>query len=214
MNSDPPIVPKLRIPEPLPATAAGAGATAEVAAPFVSGVDLTSEPARAAPAGFWRRRLVNPVLALLTQGVTPDRLAATLAVGTVCSVFPFLGTTSVLNLGAGLWLRLNHPILQTLNQLLGPLQLLLILVYVRIGEWMWGLSGSSFTVDEVVRTFREANFSTFLERFGWAGVHAFSAWAVTAPLLLVVIYYGLRPALRRAAELRRGTRTQEGAAGR
>ena len=67
---------------------------------------------------FWQRRLVDPVLALLTQGVTPDKIAFTLAMGTGLSMFPFLGFTSLLNLGVGLWLRLNQPILQTLNQLL------------------------------------------------------------------------------------------------
>lgn len=69
---------------------------------------------------FWQRRLVAPLRAQLTQGVTPDRLALTMAVGTACSLLPFLGFTALLNLGVGLVLRLNQPILQTLNQLLGP----------------------------------------------------------------------------------------------
>lgn len=153
--------------------------------------------------GFWQRRLIDPLVAQLTQGVTPDRLAATLAVGTACSLFPFLGLTSLLNLIVGIRLRMNQPILQTLNQLLGPLHLLMILVYVRLGEWLWRIEGGRFTIGDMLRTFRDETFVVFLERFGWAGIHALTAWIITAPLLLAVLYYPLRPVLRRLARLRR-----------
>jgi uncharacterized protein (DUF2062 family) len=148
--------------------------------------------------GFWRRRLVDPLVALLTQGVTPDRLAATLAVGSVCSLFPFLGATSALNLGVGLWLRMNQPVLQGLNQLLGPVQVAMILVYVRIGERIWRApEADRFSLGEMMRAFGELPFTGFLQRFGQAGVHAFTAWALTAPLLLAAIYLPLRPIFRR-----------------
>jgi uncharacterized protein (DUF2062 family) len=152
--------------------------------------------------GFWSRRVVDPLVAQLTQGVTPDKLAATLAVGTVCSLLPFLGFTSLLNLAVGLRLRMNQPILQTLNQLLGPLQLILIVGYVRLGESLWRAGENQFTVAEVLRVFREASLGEFLQSFGWAGVHAFTAWALTAPLLIAVVYYATRPVMRKLARLR------------
>lgn len=148
---------------------------------------------------FWQRRVRDPIIALFTQGITPDRVALTLAVGTACSLFPFLGFTSLLNLGVGLWLRMNQPILQTLNQLLGPLHLVMIVLYVRLGEWLWRMHDDRFTLAEMLRFFREASLGEFLHRFGWAGIHAFTAWALTTPLLIAGIYYGLRPALRRLA---------------
>ena len=146
---------------------------------------------------------MQPVLDQLTQGITPDRLAATFAVGTTCSLLPFLGLTSLLNLAVGVPLRLNQPILQTLNQLLGPVQLALILAYVRVGESIWGADGAHFTVGEVLRVFREESFGVFLQQFGWAGVHAFTAWVLTAPLLTAAVYFSLRPGFRRLAARRR-----------
>ncbi|AOS43909.1 hypothetical protein Verru16b_00967 [Lacunisphaera limnophila] len=141
----------------------------------------------------------DPLLALFTQGITPDKVAATLAVGTACSLFPFLGFTAALNLAVGLRLRMNQPIMQVLNQLLGPLHLVMIVVYVRLGEWLWHAQDERFTLTEMLRVFREETFVSFLQRFGWTGVHAFSAWALTAPLLVAVLYYALRPPLRRLA---------------
>lgn len=160
----------------------------------------TATPAAGVPqGGFWQRRVARPIVAQLTQGVTPDRIALTLAVGTACSLFPFLGFTSLLNLGVGIALRMNQPILQTLNQLLGALQLILILVYVRLGELIWVAQDDRFTVGEMIRTFGELSFLDFLRRFGWAGIHAFTAWGLTSPLLIAVVYFSLRPALRRLA---------------
>ncbi len=162
---------------------------------------MTSSVASARPS-FWQRRVRDPIIALFTQGITPDKVALTLAVGTACSLFPFLGFTSFLNLGVGLWLRMNQPILQTLNQLLGPVHLAMIVVYVRLGEWLWRMQDERFTITEMLRVFREATLGEFLHRFGWAGVHAFTAWALTAPLLIAALYYGLRPGLRRLASKR------------
>jgi uncharacterized protein (DUF2062 family) len=159
-------------------------------------------PAASGRPSFWQRRVRDPIVALFTQGITPDKVALTLAVGTACSLFPFLGFTSLLNLGVGLRLRMNQPILQTLNQLLGPVQLVMILAYVRLGEWLWRMHDDRFTVAEMLRAFREASLGEFLSRFGWAGVHAFTAWALTAPLLIAALYYGLRPTMRRLARRR------------
>lgn len=139
------------------------------------------------------------MVALLTQGVTAEKLTQTFALGTVCSLFPFLGTTSLLNLGVGLWFRLNQPVLQSLNQLLTPVHLVMILVYVRTGEWMWDAGEDRFTLTEMMNTFRDESFTAFLQRFGQAGIHAFTAWAVTGPLLFVLIFFPLRPVLRRLA---------------
>jgi uncharacterized protein (DUF2062 family) len=157
------------------------------------------EPQRAS---FWQRRVVAPLLVQLTQGVTPDKLAATLAVGTACSLLPFLGFTSLLNLLVGVALRMNQPVLQSLNQLLGPLQLVLILGYLRLGEIIWRDPAMPFTVSGMVETFGGRTLVEFLRIFGRAGLHALTAWALTAPLLVAALYFLLRPAMRRLASLR------------
>jgi uncharacterized protein (DUF2062 family) len=153
----------------------------------------------AARGSFWQRRIAGPIRAQLTQGVSPDRIASTLAIGTACSLFPFLGFTSLLNLGVGLALRMNQPILQTLNQLLGPLQLVLIIPSVRLGEAIWRAEEGQLTITELLRVFREASFLEFMARFGWAGIHALTAWLLTAPLLAALVLFTTRPIIRAAA---------------
>lgn len=148
---------------------------------------------------FWQQRVRAPLLALFAQGVSSHRMALAFAVGSACSLFPFLGFTSLLNLGMGWWLRLNHPLLQALNQVLGPVQLVMIVPYVRLGERVWGAPDGGFTVGEMLRVFREADWRGFLHDFGWAGVHAFTAWLLTSPLVVGAVYFAVRPVLRRLA---------------
>lgn len=152
---------------------------------------------------FWKRRLGDPITALFTQGVTPDKVAATLAVGTAVSLFPFLGFTTLFNLGIALWFRMNIPLLQALNYVLTPLHLLMILVYVRVGEWIWRAQEEPFSIRDLVDTFRHDSFGAFLQRFGWAGVHAFTAWLISVPLIIALIYYSLRPLMRKLARLKK-----------
>ncbi len=156
-----------------------------------------SERGPAGRPGFFRRRLAGPIGVLLQQGLSPEQVSRTLAVGTVCSLFPFLGATTTLNFLVGWRLRMNQPILQTLNLVLGPVQLVLILGYVRVGEWVWRAQGEPLTVAGMVRAFSEMSFTDFLVRFGQAGGHAFTAWVLTAPLLAGLVYLGVRPLVRK-----------------
>jgi uncharacterized protein (DUF2062 family) len=168
----------------------------------MSAAAATSSEVEGPRRGFWQRRLVDPIARQLTQGVTPSRITFTLSLGTVCSMFPFLGFTWLLNLLVGLPLRLNHPIMQTLNQLLTPVHLVMILVYVRVGEWIWGANEHRFSVIEMVQSFTELSVAEFLARFGWAGIHAFTAWSLTGPLLFGALYLTLRPIISRLADQR------------
>jgi hypothetical protein len=75
----------------------------------------------------------------------------------------------------------------------------MILVYVRLGEWIWRDPPLPLSVPVLVQSFREQSLLEFLQRFGWAGIHAFTAWAVTLPLLILGLRALARPVLRRAA---------------
>lgn len=146
-------------------------------------------------------------MVLLTQGATPEKLASGIAWASVCSLFPFLGFTTALNAAVGFWRRLNQPLMQTVNYALGPLHLVMILVYVRGGEWIWRAEDARFSLAGMLRAFGELGLGEFLQTFAWAGVHAFTAWALSAPFLYGVSYYASRLALRRLARFLPSTTT-------
>jgi hypothetical protein len=48
-------------------------------------------------------------------------------------------------------------------------------------------------------TFHQNGVSDFLRRFGWAGAHAVTAWTVSAPFMMLLVYLLVRVPLARMA---------------
>ena len=146
----------------------------------------------------WRLWLADPVLAQLRQGITPAKIALTIALGATLGIFPVLGSTTLLCAAAGLALRLNQPILQIINYLVYPLQLALLLVFIRIGEWIFNAPALPFSIPQMLGKFREAP-AHFFREFAMTFVHCITAWALTSPVCGVILYFALVPILNAAA---------------
>ncbi len=72
----------------------------------------------------------------LSQGISPRRLALTLALGFAIGCIPVVGIPTVLCATVALALRLNLPAIQAANYVAMPLQLVLIVPFMRIGRWL------------------------------------------------------------------------------
>jgi uncharacterized protein (DUF2062 family) len=149
---------------------------------------------------FWQERVVGLIVAQFTQGFTPQKISLTIALGLNLGLFPILGATTALCAIAGLWLKLNQPVIQLVNWLASPLQLAMILVFVRIGEWIVRASPVSFSIPELFRKFHESPVK-FFQEFGMTGLHGIIAWLVIAPFLTALIYFLLLPPLKKLAAI-------------
>ncbi|HEY0975485.1 MAG TPA: DUF2062 domain-containing protein [Solimonas sp.] len=162
-------------------------------------MNAVAEPETRALAGFWQRRVVAPVVAQLRQGITPEKIALTLALGIVFGLFPILGATTALCAIAAVWLRLNQPLIQAVNYLLSPLHLLLLLPFYRAGETLFSQDHVPiFSVTELVERFRAGPLQ-FVIDYGMVGVYGIVVWALIAPPLAVILYFSLRPLMRALA---------------
>jgi uncharacterized protein (DUF2062 family) len=153
-------------------------------------------------ASFIRRRLVEPVLDLLRQGVTPEKIALSLAFGLGIGIFPVLGVSTVLCTVLAIVFRLNLPAIQLVNYLASPLQLALIIPFVRVGEHLLGLKAQPLSIAEGFRIMAEGVLHAIVVLWD-AIVHAALGWIVIGPVLIFALYYAFRPLLARAAKLRR-----------
>jgi len=73
----------------------------------------------------------------LRQGTSPPQLALTLALGFAIGCIPVVGIPTALCAGLALALRLNLPAIQAANYAVMPLQLALIVPFVRLGRWLF-----------------------------------------------------------------------------
>lgn len=72
----------------------------------------------------------------LRQGMSPRRLALTLALGFAIGCIPVIGVPTVLCAFLALLLGLNQPAIQAANYAAMPLQLILIVPFMRLGNWL------------------------------------------------------------------------------
>jgi uncharacterized protein (DUF2062 family) len=150
---------------------------------------------RGEPPSWWQRRVVGPILLQLRQGITPEKVALTLALGAVIGIFPILGTTTLLCAVAGVWLRLNQPLIQLVNYLVYPLQLLLLIAFYRAGERLFGAEPVPIVnVPELLARFG-ADPWQFVVDYGLVGLYGIAAWCVVAPPLAALSYFLMRPML-------------------
>ncbi len=144
---------------------------------------------------FWKRRITGPILAQLKQGITPEKIALTLALGGTLGIFPILGSTTLLCGIVGVWLRLNQPIIQLVNYLVYPLQILLLIPFYRAGEALFRQPPVPiFSVTDLLARFQAGPWQ-FMADYGMVGVYGIVVWCLIAPLVAAAAYFALKPLL-------------------
>jgi len=154
--------------------------------------------------GFLRRRLVDPIIELLRQGVTPERIALSLAFGIGLGIFPVLGVSTILCTAVAIALRLNLPAIQLVNYLAAPVQLALIIPFVRLGERALGTAPQPLSISEGFRLMGIGIVHAVTVLWD-AIVHAALGWTLAGPALIFVLYRGSKPLLIYASQVRIGT---------
>ncbi|WP_299821729.1 DUF2062 domain-containing protein [uncultured Pontibacter sp.] len=128
---------------------------------------------------FFRQRLISPIANLLKQGMTPHKLAVTVALGTVVGVVPAFGLTTVLGTALAARFRLNIAATILISYLMQPLQLLLIIPFARLGVFIFGLQELRFSLDEMTSMF-QADWLMALDLLWKANLAAVACWALLA----------------------------------
>jgi len=144
---------------------------------------------------FWRRRLVDPLVAQLRQGVTPEKLALTVALGLALGCFPIVGSTTILCAAAAVIFRLNQPIIHAINQLVYPLQLVLLIPHYRAGEWLFRTSPVPLSLPLLFERFA-ADAGQFLHDYGLLALQGIAVWCLLAPAAIAFVYFATRDPLR------------------
>ncbi len=145
-----------------------------------------------------RRRVWQPLIGLLKQGISPDRLALCVAIGIVVGNIPILGLSTALCALIALVFRLNLAAMQLVQALMAPTQVLLIIPYVRLGEWILRAPHQPLSIAAGLALLEHGvrNAVTVL----WDAIlHAGFAFLLVAPVAIFLLYRLLVPIFARAA---------------
>ncbi len=137
-------------------------------------------------------KVAEPLLRLLRQGVTPVRLAWSVALGATLGVIPMLGVSTLLCAAVALPLRLNVVAIQVANYVVYPLQVLLLLPFFRAGEWLFRQPPLTLKPAELAAMLKNDPWGSM--QFLWdTTVHALVVWLLLGLPFTLVAFALLRP---------------------
>lgn len=132
------------------------------------------------------QKVKSKILEQLKQGATPEKLAQSLTFGVLIGSFPLLGWTTLLALLAGWLFKLNHVVLQSVNYLMYPVQLLLIPVYIEIINKIRGGEPVPVRPDVILKMFT-ADMKNFFYVYGLVSIYAVMLWMLLSLFLYKII---------------------------
>jgi len=141
------------------------------------------------------RPVVQWVRQLLLQGIAPEKIALTIALGIVLGVTPVLGATTILCTLAAMALGLNLPAIQLVNGVAYPLQFILLIPFYRLGAWMFGADASTLSLDNVGALIR-AGVGHAITTLWLVTMHALVAWLALGAVTSAILYVLLVPLVR------------------
>ena len=137
---------------------------------------------------------------MLTTGITPRKLALTVALGFVIGIFPFFGIASLFCTLVGWRFKLNIPVLLSTCYLAGPFHLLLYLPFIQIGIWMFNADAFRFTFDEILNMLRQ-DWLDALSKLWLANLLGIIAWFLLGVPFAGFIYVLMLPVFRKFVQV-------------
>lgn len=143
-----------------------------------------------------KKRLIDPLLALLRQGLSPSDLALCVALGIGIGLFPVLGVSTPALTVLALTLRLNLAAIQLVSYAISPLQLALIIPFMRLGESVLGSEPQPMTISAAMELLTQGVLYAIVTLWD-AIIHATLGWLLIAPICIFVTYKILVPVFSR-----------------
>jgi uncharacterized protein (DUF2062 family) len=140
-------------------------------------------------------RLKAVLKRLLLEGLSPDKLAASVVTALLCGTFPVLGSTTILIWSSAFLFKLNLPVMQTMNYFVYPFQLALYIPLMMQGAALLDPAQDKLTLSGVWAMIREDVWGTIRQLF-WANLGAILIWAAVAMPVALLLYPVLRKVMR------------------
>lgn len=132
--------------------------------------------------------LKEKTIALFKQGLTSKELCESIIVSGLLSIIPILGVSTFMITTVSVKRKLNLPIMIALSYLMWPVQILLIIPFIRVGEFIFSVPPNHHTVDEIINSFQSGFFKT-LSQLSFELLCGLGGWLCTAVPISIGIYW-------------------------
>jgi uncharacterized protein (DUF2062 family) len=141
--------------------------------------------------GWAERKFMFPLIKAVKAGISIERLAVSLALGITIGLIPLYGFTTLIVSCTALSLRLNFVAMQVAHYIVQPLQIALLVPFLKLGEAILKSSDISFSVKQYIHLFRTDFWGTMHELW-LVNLSAVVIWMIIAIPLFILLYYSLK----------------------
>ena len=131
--------------------------------------------------------LKTKIIALFKQGLTPIELTQSIIVSGLISTIPILGVSTFLLTALSLKRKLNLPIMIAQSYLMWPIQVIMIIPFINIGEFVFSVPKTNHSAQEIIASFQNSFFAT-LSHLSFELLCGFGGWLLTAVPFSVGVY--------------------------
>jgi len=144
----------------------------------------------------FQNKYVNKIIEFLKQGTSPRELALAISIAFVLGIFPVIGSTTILCTIFALVFRLNMPLIHLINYSVYPLQLIMLIPFMKIGEIFFGVEKLSYSLTEIFGMISENVFNAIMVLWN-VTLQGIAAWLIIAPVLALILFFIIHPILKK-----------------
>lgn len=146
--------------------------------------------------GWVKRKFIVPILKAIKQGISIERLSVSLALGITIGLIPLYGVTTLIVGLLAVSLRLNFISMQIAHYIVHPIQIALLIPFLKLGDTLINSSNVSFTINEYLYLFK-TDFWKALDELWLINLSAIGIWLILAIPLFLILYYSLMYAIKK-----------------
>ncbi len=150
---------------------------------------------------YYSRKVFQPLKKLLYEGLTPHKLALSITFGIGLGIIPVFGVTTIMCLITAFILRLNKPAIVIVNFAVYPLQILLFVPFIRIGEYIFGYQTITDTFNNFFSNFWH-NWIATLNDIWFHNLLGVFAWIILMIPACFILYHITLPVLKKFVRTR------------
>ena len=144
----------------------------------------------------FKDKIVLSFYKLLKQGLSPVKLALVIALGMTLSVFPVLGTTTLICTLVSIFFNLNLPAMQLANYAAFPFQIILFFPFLKLGETVSKVSLDPLSKIQLISTFDEGIFYA-IEKLSNYLLVACLGWSLAVLPIYIILYFLISSLLKK-----------------
>ena len=132
----------------------------------------------------------------MKQGLSPVKLSLVISLGITLSIFPILGTTTLICTFISILFNLNLPAMQLANYAAFPLQVILFIPFLRLGETILKVSLDPISKIQLISTF-DVGFFYAIEKLSYYLIVASFGWFLAIIPIFSILYLFLCTILKK-----------------